>query len=366
MEARETKFTTDFETIFTKMSSVDPIRYGYSRNFIDGSVSHLSPYISRGVISTKVVLSNLLERFDNPKKIEKFIQELTWRDYWQKIWLHKGDQIDHPNGYPSLTEGNAIPTAFIQINTGITALDTAIKGLYDTGYMHNHLRMYIAAVGCNIGKYNWGGLAQWMYYHLLDGDWASNALSWQWVKGINRGKNYIANQENINKYCYTKDRGTYLDRTYEELAQINVPTELKQSETLLLKTELPATTISLDPKLPTYIYTSYNLDPNWGTAAPANRILLLEPSLFEKYPISKNVLDFIISLGQNIPNLKIHTSEFSVFITEFSPVDIHYKEHPLNRHFYGKEHQRDWMFNTEGPPKSFFNYWKKCKKELGL
>jgi deoxyribodipyrimidine photo-lyase len=64
--------------------------------------------------------------------------------------------------------------------------------------------MYIASLACNVAQSQWRIPAKWMYYHLLDADWASNALSWQWVAGTNSNKKYFANQNNINKYCFTK------------------------------------------------------------------------------------------------------------------------------------------------------------------
>ena len=102
--------------------------------------------------------------------------------------------------------------------------------------MHNHLRMYTAAICCNIGQYHWLQPAKWMYYHLLDGDWGSNALSWQWVAGTNSHKKYIANQENINKYCFTKDENTFLDKSYAELSAFEkIPLEIKDEMDLFLQ-----------------------------------------------------------------------------------------------------------------------------------
>ena len=94
--------------------------------------------------------------------------------------------------------------------------------------MHNHLRMYTASICCNIGQYHWLRPAKWMYYHLLDGDWGSNALSWQWVAGTNSNKKYIANQANINKFCYSNDQNTFLDKSYELLSKFEIiPNVLK-------------------------------------------------------------------------------------------------------------------------------------------
>ena len=55
------------------MDSIDPVNYSRNRNFIDGSVSKLSPYISRGVISTKFVFQYLIKKGYEFSKIEKFL-----------------------------------------------------------------------------------------------------------------------------------------------------------------------------------------------------------------------------------------------------------------------------------------------------
>ncbi len=166
-----------------------PAQYGRTRNFLDGAVTYLSPYISRGVLSTRKVLNSVLRREIDPSRMQKFIQELAWRDYWQQIWKVKGEAINDDLKRPQPDVRNQeMPEALLNANSGIEAIDLAIRSLYDTGYMHNHIRMYVAAIACNIGGSHWKVPAQWMYYHLLDGDWASNALSWQWVAGSNASK----------------------------------------------------------------------------------------------------------------------------------------------------------------------------------
>ena len=67
-----------------------------------------------------------------------------------------------------------------------------------------------------------------MYYYLLDADWASNSLSWQWVAGSNSNKKYFANQQNINKYCFTNQTDTFLDVDYAEFQKFEIPEVLKQ------------------------------------------------------------------------------------------------------------------------------------------
>jgi len=185
-------FNTDYQDILDQMESIDPVAYGKTRNFVDGAVTKLSPYISRGVISTKQVFQSVLDRGFEPKKIEKFIQELAWRDYWQQVWVHRGDDIneDLRREQPNVLN-HEMPRSIIEASTGIQTIDEAISAYYETGYLHNHLRMYIASITCNIGGSHWRVPAKWMYYHLLDGDWASNALSWQWVSGANAVRNIM-------------------------------------------------------------------------------------------------------------------------------------------------------------------------------
>ncbi|MCB0847212.1 MAG: deoxyribodipyrimidine photolyase, partial [Bacteroidetes bacterium] len=178
MEKIKETFATEYTEILARIDQIEPIKYGQTRNFIDGAVTRLSPYISRGVISTAQVLEITLNRGFNPGEIKKFIQELAWRDYWQQVWIARSDEINEDLKQPQSEVTNfAMPQSIIEGNTGVQAIDDAIGEFYQTGYLHNHLRMYIASMACNMGKSHWKVPAKWMYYHLLDGDWASNALS---------------------------------------------------------------------------------------------------------------------------------------------------------------------------------------------
>ncbi|MFK7813338.1 MAG: FAD-binding domain-containing protein [Maribacter sp.] len=359
-------FPAEFDAILHRMDQIDPIKYGRTRNFVDGAVTYLAPYISRGVISTKTVLDHVLKKGYKPKSIEKFIQELAWRDYWQQVWIAKGGDINYDlknKQFPVSNRGitNAIYTA----KTGITAIDSAIQNLQHTGYMHNHERMYVASIACNISKSHWKTPAQWLYYHLLDADWASNALSWQWVAGANSHKKYYANQENINRYCHTQQKNTFLDVPYDKFEFLEVPETLREIVNPELLTMLPSQEpISIATEEPTFIYNFYNLDPNWKSDISGNRILLLEPSHFEAYPVSKKSIDFMLALSKNIGGIQLFVGEFDELITSYQLTNVHYKEHPLNTHYKGKESARDWMFTVKGYYPSFFGFWKKCKKEL--
>jgi len=359
-------FDTSYDSIIQRLESIDPAAYGRTRNWIDGAVTRLSPYISRGVISTRMVMEYILNLGHPFYKVEKLIQELAWRDYWQQVWIAKGDQINRDLKQPQFDVHNwEMPSSIEQGHTGIEAIDQAIEQFYVDGYLHNHVRMYIACLACNIGKSHWKIPAHWMYFHLIDGDWASNALSWQWVAGSNAHKKYFANQGNINKYCHTKQQGTFLDVSYEQLTKMAIPAELEATTIPVLTSNLPAgDTLKLDPSLPLLIYNYYNLDPQWRKEETANRVLLLEPSVFQEYPVSENSMNFMLGLTRNIPGLQVYVGEFDQLKRETGVEQIFYKEHPLNVNYQGTQDSRDWMFSVTGYYRSFFSFWKACKKEL--
>ena len=70
------------------MRSIDPVKYGSTRNYINGAMTYLSPYISRGVISTKFILEEVLKKGYKANHIEKFMQEIT-SSYQLLLYLHK-------------------------------------------------------------------------------------------------------------------------------------------------------------------------------------------------------------------------------------------------------------------------------------
>lgn len=358
-------FPVSQKAIHERINAIDPEAYARSRNFKEGAVTYLSPYISRGYISTKQLFEIIMNRGLDWEKVEKFVQELAWRDYWQQVWVQKGDEINRDLKRPQeKVDHSDVPQAIVNATTGITAVDEAIDELYTTGYMHNHMRMYVASIACNIGRAHWLSCAQWMYSHLLDGDWASNALSWQWVAGSNANKKYYANQDNINNYFNSEQGGTFLDVNYSQFEFLGVPPSLRRTEKFATKTLLPQVSAPrLDPQLPTLVYTYYNIDPEWYKGENMNRVLLLEPSFFEKYPIAEGPLNFAIELAQSIPTVQLFVGEFKELQNKVKERII-YKEHPTQQHFEGQEEARDWMFDVQGYYPSFFGFWKKCMKQM--
>lgn len=339
--------------------------YASTRNYGDGKVTYLSPYISRGALSTQQVFNHLKRLGNTWAQSEKLIQELAWRDYWQQVWVNKGDAIFKDLKHAQEPVSNyKMPSAVLNANTGIDEVDRAIKKLYDTGYMHNHMRMYVASICCNMAQSHWLEPAKWLYSHLLDGDLASNHLSWQWVAGANANKKYFANQENINRYFNSTQTGTFLDVDYEAFDHFKIPDVLKTVESVSLNTSLPDLKKPLLANEKTFIYNYYNLDPHWHADEKAQRVLLLEPSFFERHPVQAKNIKFVVALAKNIQGIKICVGEFSELLTAVDEKNICFKEHPAFRHYKGAEESRDWMTTVEGYYPSFFKFWNKAKKEL--
>lgn len=358
---------TSREAIVRLLDQVDPVLYARTRNFLHGAVTRLSPYISRGVITLPEILEHLRQKGFRRPAMEKFVQELCWREYFQRVWHFMGatmftdiKQVQQPVLHRQL------PKAIEIGNTGILAIDNGIKRLYAEGYLHNHLRMYIAGITCNLAGAHWSTPARWMYYHLLDGDLASNTCSWQWVAGSFSAKKYIANQENINRYCQTHQSGTFLDHPYETILQQPVP-EILQSATLPdLAVKLPEPVApTIDPSLPVLLYNSYHLHPDWHKGEKANRILLLEPSHFRQFPVSEKVMDFILQLAkQNIPDLQVAVMEV-VEIPGIRDCRVVSLEHPISTHYPGTKEPYPWLLpGLEGYYPSFSAFWKKADKKL--
>lgn len=357
-------FPVSLPEIKERMNGIDPLAYARTRNFINGKITYLSPYISRGLISGKQVFDTIITKGFGFEQSEKLIQELAWREYFQRVWQQLDDELF--NDIYHFNNGirhRRVQTSLINAATGIESIDHAIRELYNDGYMHNHVRMYVAGISCNIGKAYWQMPSQWMYYHLLDGDLASNTCSWQWVAGSFSSKKYYCNQENINRYTYSKQQNSFLDKPYDELQKMDVPEVLKETTSLPLSTVLPRNekNLVIDKTLPLLIYNSYNLDPEWRKNEKANRVLLLEPSHFKKYPVSEKVIQFVIDLSMNIEGIQLFVGEVNEIPHIHQLPAVHSKEHPAFRHYPGKKDERDWIFpSVKGYYKSFFQFWKAC------
>jgi len=215
-----------------RVAAIDVQAYEYSRNHLDGAVTRLSPYLTHGVVSVPEVVASVLSRGASER--DKIVFELAWREYWQHAWRHLGDAILHSTrAEPARIDcyARAVPADVLEARTGVPAIDAAVQALYTTGYVHNHARMWLAAYLVHVRKVQWQAGAAWLHSHLLDGDLASNSLSWQWVAGTYSSKPYLFNNDNVARYAPALAKaGTAIDCSYEALDRLARSTEARGPE----------------------------------------------------------------------------------------------------------------------------------------
>jgi deoxyribodipyrimidine photo-lyase len=201
--------------------------YAANRNYDRGAgdranVSTLAPYLRHRLITEEEVVARVLERFELASA-SKFVQEVFWRTYW-KGWLESRPAVwdDYLSGVDArraeLETSRQLADAYgaaTNARTGIEAFDAWVRELVDTGYVHNHARMWFASIWIFTLNLPWELGADFFMRHLLCGDPASNTLSWRWVAGLHtRGKTYLARRDNIRRYTEGRlDGGERLGRT---------------------------------------------------------------------------------------------------------------------------------------------------------
>jgi deoxyribodipyrimidine photo-lyase len=221
-----------------RLRNVDLRDYNRSRNFLNRrGVSALSMYIRHGVLGLAEVRDYVLNRFGQNTDTAKFVNELAWRAFWQLVYADLGERIHQDVEQPkhSRYRARGLPADVAAAETGAFCIDESLRQLFNTGYIHNHARMWIAAYLQHWRSVDWRDGAQLFYRHLLDGDPASNSLSWQWVGSTFSHKPYFFNRQNVERFsdgelcarCPLASGGCPFDDSYENLAQrlFGVPLE---------------------------------------------------------------------------------------------------------------------------------------------
>lgn len=186
-----------------RLSSFDAAAYAQTRNHIDGGVSGLSPYLRHGVITLPEAARHAIARFGNAAR--KFVSELGWRDYFRRVWAARGDDIHQAIESPKVALRDApLPDDIKRGTTGLACMDAFAQQLQQTGYLHNHARMWFASYVIHHRGVDWHEAATWFERQLLDGDVASNHLSWQWIGSTFSAKPYVFDRSNLSRF--TSDR----------------------------------------------------------------------------------------------------------------------------------------------------------------
>lgn len=186
--------------------------YASTRNHDKGpersNVSQLSSWLHAGLLSETDVLRAVLDKH-SPSAADKFISEVFWRIYFKgyleqrpTIWRSFCESRDA--AFAEVDRNAGLATAYAEATegrTGIAAFDHWARELTETGYLHNHARMWFASIWIFTLRLDWTLGADFFLRHLMDADAASNTLSWRWVGGLHtKGKTYLARSGNIARY----------------------------------------------------------------------------------------------------------------------------------------------------------------------
>jgi deoxyribodipyrimidine photo-lyase len=210
------------------LAAIKPDRYAATRNHLNGAVTRLSAFLRHGVLTLAEVRLVALRR--GGSRAEKLVTELAWRDYWQRVYARLGagiwrDREAPKTGWRPGDYAAELPDEIREGRTGLTCMDQFASELRETGYLHNHARMWVAAFVVHFRRVRWQAGAAWFLEHLLDGDPASNNLSWQWVASTFSSKPYFFNRDNLEQFtdglycrqCRHYRTGCPFEATYDDL-----------------------------------------------------------------------------------------------------------------------------------------------------
>lgn len=207
-----------------RIAGVRSADYARTRNHLEGAVTGLSPYITHGLVTLRDVLAGVLQH-ERLEIQHKLVFELGWREFFRHRWLHLGDGILeslHSGPRRDCDYTRVLSADIREARTGVPVIDECVRTLYSNGTIHNHARMWLASYVVHLRHVHWRAGADWLVAHLLDGDLASNHLSWQWVAGTGSHKPYLFNAENVARFAPERwhSPGTVIDQPYEALDRI--------------------------------------------------------------------------------------------------------------------------------------------------
>jgi deoxyribodipyrimidine photo-lyase len=203
--------TANRATALDRLASFVPVanEYAEKRNIVRppyAEVSRLSPYIRCRLVQEREVAAAVLAAHP-PEAVAKFVQEILWRTYWKgwlemrpQVWADFLARVERDAAALTPSDAGRLEAAR-RGETDIACFNHWARELVTTGYLHNHARMWFASIWIFTLRLPWSLGASFFLSHLLDGDPASNTLSWRWVAGLQtKGKHYLARAENIARH----------------------------------------------------------------------------------------------------------------------------------------------------------------------
>lgn len=388
-----------------RLHAYDPAAYGRTRNHLSGTVSHLSPYLRHGMLSAVELREHLKARFPNdPARLEEFLRQLAWRDFFEKVlaWHGRGldDDLEEPK-HP-VARSARMPLDVVKGDTGLPCVDGMLHELFESGYLHNHARLWFAAYLCHFRGVRWQEGATLFRQHLYDGDVASNSCSWQWVEGTFASKPYFMNKENVatfsgGKWCDTCAAKCPFDADYPTLqhrlfAGSTAPLATRSVEvgTRNQAVTAPVSPDDIGPVPPaTDLVWVHDAAMSWDDAAltanpTAAAVFVFDEPALRAEPWAYHRLAFVLGglddLYAHLPNpIKLTlvgdpAERLAALAGKLGATTIHVSEHPnpwvvetaekLRSTFKLVVHPRPAFAEYPQEPKRFSRYWEKVAPQV--
>ncbi len=321
------------------------------------NVSQISKYTSHRILYEYEIIKKL-KLID---KKRKFTDEILWRLYWRGyLENYKSIWIEYKNFKCTSYNPDTLKKATLG-KTGIECFDTWILELRENNYLHNHTRMWLASIWIFALRLPWQIGARYFMTHLVDGDAASNTLSWRWIAGIHtNNKPYIATINNINKYTVNRfidvpiniSINMYLIKNnHHKCNKIPTKKDSKNRNILLM----------FDNDL--YISNRSKLFNSYSKV-----YIIFNRIIENRFNLSDSVAKFkerlIKTVNQSIPNsIIINSSDLNKLLNDFKYIDVIYpgigsnldlinsysikKEIDIN-YIYREDDLSTWMYASSG------------------
>ena len=282
------------------------------------NVSQISKYTSHRILYEY----DIIEKIRTTDKKKKYTDEILWRIYWKGyLENYKSIWFEYINFKAGSINSNTLNSALAGA-TGIDCFDTWIEELRENNYLHNHSRMWFASIWIFTLGLPWQLGARFFMRHLLDGDAASNTLSWRWVAGMHTNKKpYIASKENINKFTVNRFNND----------KISFPKIIDSIKIITHKSnKLPTKRISSNSNNLIMFENDLNINNRYELFnSYATVYLISSEKNNNRYELSENVSKFkqglIGNIHKSIRNSEVlNKTDLEILLSDFKYIDVVY------------------------------------------
>jgi deoxyribodipyrimidine photo-lyase len=188
-------------------------------------VSRLSPHLAFGEISPNTVW-HAAKALPASHDRDHFLSELGWREFSYNLLFHNPDMewqnLNRKFDAFPWRDAPDVLAAWQKGQTGIPIVDAGMRELWQTGYMHNRVRMIVASFLVKNLLVHWHHGLAWFHDTLFDADPANNPASWQWVAGSGAdAAPYFRIFNPVTQSAKFDPQGRYLRRYVPELARLS-------------------------------------------------------------------------------------------------------------------------------------------------